>query len=283
MNDRVVVALSAKPGARFALYWALYYARPKLLDVELVHVVNANWDGETSADEDDSRRDAEARLARDVSDARKMAPELAISSRLLSASTTRAKAKTARDRVSGAKLLVIAAQPHGISEDTVYSAGVAQLTAELQCSVVIVPREPRHPGTGIVVGVDGTETSMAAVAFAAELADRQHQKLKVVYAETTRHPWTGAASAIQWPLEPGDDARLIIAEATAGLAQQYPDLRVETQLTKAQPVDALFAAARQARLVVVGHGQSENERYWLGSVSHGLALTMPCMVAVVKS
>lgn len=283
MNERVVVGLSAKPGARFAMYWALYYARPQLLDIELVHIVDANWDGGTSASKNESRRAAEHRLARDTADARKMAPELKITSRLLQGSPSTVLSSVLDDPSRKARLLVIASQPYGIAEDVVYSAGVAQLAAESQCSVVIVPREPAHPGKGIVVGVDGSPTSAAAVAFAAEIADRQHQTLKVVYSRTSAQPWTGSTDAIQWELEPGDDDRLVIAEAIAGLAQKYPDLVIESQLATAQPVDALFTAARNARLVVVGsHGRRGQARYWLGSVSYDLTLTMPCMVAVVK-
>lgn len=280
MKERVVVGLSGKPGARFAMYWALYYARPKKLDVELVHVVEQMESTGSPTERREALRAASIRLAHDVEDAKKLAPELRIFSRLLTGSPT----QVLNDRAENAKLLVIGSHPLGRSEDMVYSTGVAQLAAESDCSVVVVPQKPSRPGSGIVVGVDGSRTSIAAVAFAAEMADRQRQKLTVVYASATPPSWLGAKGAISWPFEPGDEERLVIAEAVAGLAQSYPDLVVNTSLAQRQPVDALFAAARSARLVVVGsHGRHGRQRYWLGSVSYDLVLTMPCMVAVVKS
>ena len=49
-------------------------------------------------------------------------------------------------------------------------------------------------------------------------------------------------------------------------------------------VDALVAAATGAGLLVVGsRGRHWFARFWLGSVSHVLVLTMPCPVAVIRA
>ncbi|HEV7950968.1 MAG TPA: universal stress protein [Glaciihabitans sp.] len=283
MNERVVVGLNGKPGARFAMYWALYYARPHKLDVELVHVVEPDERPTSAEERREELREAMARLTRDVADAKKIAPDLRVTSRLMHGTPAQALS----ERSEGAKLVVIGSTRLDISPDVVHSTGVAQLAAESECSVVVVPQTPAVPGTGIVVGVDGSDASLAAVSFAAEMADRQRQTLTVVFAQTGP-PVGGKASthndSLRWPLEQGDDERLVIAEAVAGLAQQYPDLIVRSRISHAEPVDALYLAARNARMVVVGsHGLRGRTRYWMGSTSYDLVLTMPCVVAVIKA
>jgi nucleotide-binding universal stress UspA family protein len=78
------------------------------------------------------------------------------------------------------------------------------------------------PGT-IVVGIDGSPTSMRALAYAAGQARRQHGRLVAVYVQGFSDPWAG--------LDPGtyvDPAAAVTATLAAGEATQT-ELRTEVQ------------------------------------------------------
>jgi len=106
--------------------------------------------------------------------------------------------------------------------------------------------------------------------------------LSAVYAWRALTPWTTVDDGSD-PTDPTDSDRLVLSEAAAGLAEEYPDLEVGLELSGVLPVDALLNASLNARLLVVGtHGRHGVAKVWLGSVSHELLLAMPCPVVVVK-
>jgi nucleotide-binding universal stress UspA family protein len=280
MDRRVVVGMSGNPSARAALRWAIDYARPLRLDVELVHVVDETWGTVPAGYTHTAREQAERNLAREVADAGRIAPELTIHATVLEGSPTGALT----DWAAGADLLVVGSHALGRFRDYVFSTRAAQIAAHAAGSVVIVPDRPDLPGSGVVVGVDGSETSLAAVQFAAAQADRLGERLTALYCWSAPAPWTEEGAMIDWPMEPDDADRLVLAESVAGLAVRYPDLDLDLRLDLGLPVDALVAAATGARLLVVGsHGRHGFARFWLGSVSHVLVLTMPCPVAVIRT
>jgi nucleotide-binding universal stress UspA family protein len=83
--------------------------------------------------------------------------------------------------------------------------------------------------------------------------------------------------------DPTDSDSLVLSEALAGLAEEYPDLQVTPRLSRGLPVDALLTASSGARLLVVGtHGRHSTGQMWLGSVSHELVLALPCTVVVMR-
>jgi nucleotide-binding universal stress UspA family protein len=50
-----------------------------------------------------------------------------------------------------------------------------------------------------------------------------------------------------------DDLRRLVAEATAGMAERYPDVEVRLELARGAPEQLLVLAAETHDLVVVGH------------------------------
>ncbi len=80
-----------------------------------------------------------------------------------------------------------------------------------------------------------------------------------------------------------DEDRRVLAEAIAGLADQYPDLHIVSEVVGGRPLRALYAAAVGARMLVVGsRGRHGFSKALLGSVSEDLVLSMPCPVVVVR-
>ncbi len=280
MDNRVVVGISGRSAAGAALQWAFDYARPRRLEIELVHVVDATFGSTPDGFLHTAREQAELLLAREAEKASSVAPDLTFRSTVLEGSPTGALT----DWAVGAKLLVVGSHALGRFRDYVFSTHAAQIAAHAAGSVVVVPERAEQHGTGVVVGVDGSEASLAAVQFAAQQADRLGERLTALDCWSARAPWTEDSAVIDWPMEPDSADRLVLAEAVAGLAERYPDLELDLRLDLGLPVDALVAAGTGARLLVVGnHGRHGFARFWLGSVSHVLVLTMPCAVAVIRA
>ncbi len=132
------------------------------------------------------------------------------------------------------------------------------------------------------MGIDGSELSVAPLAFAAREADRTGEPLLVVHSWYAPRPWTDGQFE-GWPAEPEDEARRVLAEAVAGLAQTYPDLKVLAEVRFGRAGSTLFAAAENATMLVVGsHGRQGFQKAWLGSTSEELILAMPTTVAVIR-
>jgi nucleotide-binding universal stress UspA family protein len=265
MDNRVVVGMSGQPAARAALHWAIDYARPRRLEVELVHVVDATFGTSPAGFLRSAREQAALLLAREIEEAADIAPEVTLRATVLEGSPTGALT----DWAVGAELLIVGSHALGRFRDYVFSTHAAQIAA--------------HAAGSVVVGVDGSEASLAAVQFAAEQADRLGERLTAVYCWSAPAPWTEDSAMIDWPMEPDEADRLVLAEAVAGLAERYPGLDLDLRLDLGLPVDALVSAGAGARLLVVGsHGRHGFARFWLGSVSHVIVLTMPCPVAVIR-
>ncbi|HET6212436.1 MAG TPA: universal stress protein [Micromonosporaceae bacterium] len=108
-----------------------------------------------------------------------------------------------------------------------------------------MPIEPMGP---VVVGVDGSPASLAAVELAAEEAVGRVAPLVVVHARG-EHARFGAAE------QPGqlDAARRVLAVAAGRARAEHPGLSVTEKLVPGDPAEALLARSRDACLLVVGY------------------------------
>src|SRR5438045_3327489 len=98
--------------------------------------------------------------------------------------------------------------------------------------------EPVGP---VIVGVDGTLTSLAAVDLAAEEAPARVTPLLVLHAH---------GGAPQLPDSRALGAHRLLEVAAARARSEHPGLSVATALVSAHPVDALLRYSPSASLVV---------------------------------
>lgn len=278
MNNRIVVGVSGKQSGDTAMEWALDFADARHWDVELVHVVDDRWATLTRSTSGTALLEAEHELRARAERGAETHPALHIHPTVLEGSPI----DTLVERATGAELLVIGTHELGRFQGFMYSTRAAHIAALATVSVAVIPHSTDTPGTGVVVGVDGSASSVAALEFGAREADRHGEPLRAVYSWRALTPWTTVD--YEFPVaDPTDSDRLILAEAVAGLAEEYPDLTVSEELSRVLPTDALLNAALGARLLVVGtHGRHGMEKLWLGSVSHELVLSMPCPVVVIR-
>lgn len=142
-------------------------------------------------------------------------------------------------------------------------------------------------GTKLVVGVDGSSCSTAALRWAAAEAVLRQAPLALIFASVPVAVATWASSATL-PAAVADlqrdagekilrEAHKEVSELTGGV------IDVTTELLSEAPAAALVERSRDAALVVVGsHGRGAIARTVLGSVSTALLHRSHCPVAVIR-
>ncbi|GAA3932276.1 universal stress protein [Actinomadura viridis] len=146
-------------------------------------------------------------------------------------------------------------------------------------------RVPEHGEHGeIVVGVDGSEGSAAALAFAFEEAALRDARLRVVLAWTHPEPaGPGGVEPLVYDVDAvGEEQERALAEFVAGGQADFPDVPLTRQVVRARPARALAEASDRADLLVVGtRGRGGFTGLLLGSVGHALVHRARRPVAVV--
>jgi nucleotide-binding universal stress UspA family protein len=152
-------------------------------------------------------------------------------------------------------------------------------------------QEPGERGAGlVVVGVDGSPGSCAALDFALRDAARRGARLRVVAAVAPPEFWATPYGPVPVPPSPAlldeivASARGWVDEAAARLGMSVPaDVAVEVLAASGPPAHALLDAARDADHLVVGHrGRGAVASALLGSVGLRCVLHAHCPVTVVR-
>ncbi|MFI7416499.1 universal stress protein [Nonomuraea sp. NPDC049684] len=135
----------------------------------------------------------------------------------------------------------------------------------------------------ILVGVDGSQAGLEAVAWAAREAALRDLPLLVAHAMPRWAYETGAgpyAEVGAWMRQGG---KSVLESAEARARREEPKIAVDTTFLPDDPRTALIAAADSAELLVVGnHGVGGFRGMLLGSVAYGVAGHAPCDVVVVR-
>ena len=174
-------------------------------------------------------------------------------------------------------LLVLGSSGHtGIAE--MFLGSTAAELVSIGGRPVVVTRPGPVDGR-VVVGVDGSDTSAEAIAYAFSFAERHGREVLAI------HAWNDVGWA-ELPQQDWDHVRVDLAklleEQLAPHRTRHPDVHVAQEVAFDAPARALLQAADGAALVVVGsHGRGAVKRAILGSVSHAVLHNAPCPVAVV--
>lgn len=277
MDQRVVVGISGTEAAHPGIDWALEYAAATNASLEFVHVVDVAWRSTPQTYAEEALLQAEQKLRERVERARTMRPQVKVHSTALLGDPSRALPEHA-----GKDMLVLGNRSRRRFGDHLFTSRAVRIARRAAGSVAVFPDSAEPSAGGIVAGVDGSEISAAALAFAAREADRLAVPLKAVHAWHVPTPLSDVP--ISWPAAPEEEEeRLVLAEAVAGLRVDYPDLDVSSEVLFARAADALYDSSVGARMLVVGsHGYKGFEKVWLGSTSEELLLGMPCPVAVIR-
>jgi len=218
--------------------------------------------------------------------ARDVVPDLVVTVDLLgglSAATLVVESRTAQLMVLGSRGL------GGFTTLLVGSVAVA-LAAHGHCPLVVVREstvdEPAAVDGPVVVGVDGSELSDAAVTFAFEAAAARGVPVVAVHTwldVTMAGAWTTLPGTVDWDwLQAEEEKRL--AERIALWQEKFPQVEVRPVVVRDRPWRALLEHAAGAQLVVVGsRGRGAFAGVGLGSVSQALLHHAGCPVAVART
>ncbi|HEX6249055.1 MAG TPA: universal stress protein [Nocardioidaceae bacterium] len=189
-----------------------------------------------------------------------------------------------------ADMVVVGARGRGTVASALLGSVSAAVARESMCPVVVVrdfvdaPRE--FDTRPVVVGVDGTPASTAAVEFAFRMASERDAPLTLLHATWDLREQVSPVLDLRSYAERvnlSEEEERLVAETVAGLCEKYPDVGVTETYLRGEPVRRLVEASREAALVVVGtRGRRLLATTLLGSVSRGVAERAYSPVAVVR-
>jgi nucleotide-binding universal stress UspA family protein len=135
----------------------------------------------------------------------------------------------------------------------------------------------------LVVGVDGSDSSLTAVDWAVDEAARHGLPLRLVYASLwERYEGAVPSTSLERPSEQ------VMAENTVGVAteraqRRNPEVKVSSEVVPEEAVDALLREGNNAFALVTGsRGRGELQGLLLGSVGLTVASRAYCPVIVVR-
>ncbi len=140
---------------------------------------------------------------------------------------------------------------------------------------------PARPAPQIVVGADGTDAGLRAVRCATQEAQRRGLGLRIVHVTPGYTP-TGPAL----PVIPDGSLRSyglqILRDAAAQVAEEAPQLPVDTVLVTAGRIPGLVTNSTDAAMLFIGNARhSLGERVWTGNTITGVVARAHCPVVVV--
>jgi nucleotide-binding universal stress UspA family protein len=188
-----------------------------------------------------------------------------------------------------AQLMVLGSRGLGGFISLLVGSVAVALSAHGHCPVVVMLSSTvdESPQEGpIVVGVDGSELSDAALTFAFEAAAARDVPLVAV------HTWQDVEMAGAWTLLPGtvdwdwlqseEEDRL--GERIVSWREKFPQVELRTFVVRGRPAPTLLEHAAGAQLIVVGsRGRGAFTGVGLGSVSQTLLHHAECPVAVART
>ena len=123
------------------------------------------------------------------------------------------------------------------------------------------------PANTIVVGVDGSDASIAATRWAAAEAALSGRRVVLLSAWQFPISW-GTTIPLPDGYDPAADARSVLDPVTDALRAAFPSVEIRNRVVEGHPAEVLVEASRHAALLVVanrGHGAFAG--MLLGSVS----------------
>lgn len=280
--DSVVAGVDGSGAALTAVRWAACEAQRRRVTLRLVHAIGTPPPPAPRVGRVDlAWRSALVAAARDML---ATAAKEAVSAAAVVDVVSRVREEEPRRALlaeSGtAQLVVVGDRGRGGFAGLRPGAVVSGLAAHAGCPLVVVGANATGVGTRpVVVGVDGSPTSEAALAFAVAEAVARRVPLIAV------HAWRDTGSGPSAWLDPEPACTVeqaVLAERLAGWSTAHPDLVVERVVVRDAPAHALAERAHGAQLLVVGsRGRGGIAGRLLGSVSRTLLHEMPCPVAVV--
>lgn len=264
----VVVGLDGSPSSERALDWAIDHARRERRQLTLAHGLDpagSVWMDPEGADHravlEALRSDALELLRTARDHVTQVAPDQTVHEALWMSDAR----ITLLDLSERAALVVVGSRGRGPLRSMLLGSVGLAVSRHAACPVVVV--RPGHPGRvrhGVIVGADASERCRPVLEFAYREASLRDLPLTVVHSGWDDHGALG------------------LAEAVAGLAEKFPDVRTSTRLVHDDPADVIAQESKRMDLVVIGaHHRGLAGTIVHGSITDAVVEHASCPVAVV--
>lgn len=284
----ILVGIDGSPESLAAVRWAARAAVLRRRPVTLMHVVSpiiVSWSIEAVLSDyqgwQEDNADNVIKLAQEALCAAvdgSPAPEVLVERRHDGVMTELTEASGSAD------LIVIGSRGLGPVGGAVLGSVSRGLLHHARCPVVVA-----KDGVGrdtdrdlpVLLGIDGSPSSEAAIGFAFAEASRRGVDLVAL------HAWSDVALfsflGMDWhKLE--DQGHEILGERLAGWQEQYPDVTVHRRIVCDKPARWLIDESRHSQLVVVGsRGRGGISGMLLGSVGTAVVESASAPVAVIRA
>jgi nucleotide-binding universal stress UspA family protein len=284
----VLVGVDGSDEALRAVRWAAAEADRRQLPLRLAHaftwVVEPDFE-ELSGDKHYRNmllEQARALLAEAGSTAADGRPGLAVQQQLTVGYPADVLAAEARRAV----LLVLGDRGLTYVEGVLVGSTAAAMAVHAACPVVVVRGAELDHGAirtrPVVVGVDSSSSSEAAIGFAFEAAAARGVPLLAVHAYTDPVADPVIGDLIDREVRAEEETRRLNAHLDRWV-DKFPDVTVRSVPARDRAVHQLIALSEQAQLVVVGsRGRGQLTGLLLGSVSNALMHKAACPVAIIR-
>ena len=286
--NAILVGVDGSDAATGAVRWAARAAAAEGLDLKVVGAYDASTSDYAPGliipqDVVDAiRQDASDAVHAAADAAKEAAPGVTVATSIVDGDAARVLLELGKD----AAMIVVGTRRLG-SVKGLFLGSVSTSVAAHAHGRVTVVAAGGNPDGPVVVGVDGSPVSDAAVAEAFRQASLRNVPLRAV------HTWTpldadalhGSGIGADEVARMTQDAVEVLAERLAGYAQDYPDVTIERSVLPEEPAKALLdEAGADASLLVVGsRGRGGFRGLLLGSTSQKVMHHADCPVMVVRT
>ncbi|GAA1750688.1 universal stress protein [Agromyces humatus] len=283
MSETIVGVSTAVEAGLQAVRWAARRASKRGARLHIVHVIDLAVEVTRDADlMAAAKAEAQGAIDAAVAAAIEIDPNLEVVTTFEHGPATEVFDELSRN----AELLVVGSDWHGGKRPSRRGVHSLRIAAGSHVPVAVIPDIDVTGRRGVVVGVDGSESSASTLEFAASEAERLGEPLIAV------HAWDiGVIVGAEYGygvsmVDDGDlstAARELLDTALQPVVAAHPRLEIDRRVVVGDPVVALSDAADEASLLVVGsHGRGALARFLLGSVSHGMLAHLEGPTVVVR-
>jgi nucleotide-binding universal stress UspA family protein len=281
----VVAAVDGSPESETALEWAVSYATQRHLPLTLVHGTGDPGDAVEFLGSVEAARVLQEKADKVLEHAsaavQRLAPQLEVEV-LAPLEDARQALVDLSDRAS---MIVLGSRGRGSVRSLLLGSVSTAVASHAQCPVAVVrPAERDQDGERghVVVGVDGSPASTAAVGFAFTLASKDGRELDAVHYRSVEDSFVDPTGDGQGLDTEGRQERLL-SEAVAGYAEKFPDVVVNRLQSDSSPSSGLVQLSETASVVVVGSRGRTGLSSIFGSVSRSVLEHAHCTVVVDRS
>ncbi|ADD43111.1 universal stress protein [Stackebrandtia nassauensis] len=290
MSTPVAVGYDDSEHSERAVAWALDEARLRGLPLLLV-TVHLTMGAPPPPAEGETDPSAERKSVQDMLDAAKRrleltAPDVSIETALISASTSSGGLVSESHKWA---LLVLGDRGRGGFAGILLGSTTTQVSAHAHCPVIVVRDTDTGDGPNagrVVIGVDGSVLSQAAVRFGLREARLRRLPVTVLHAwhypTTTRDGYFVLGVGDREAME--NRATAVLSDSLAGIRREYADVEVTRTSLHGNTRQILLEQSRGAQLLVVGsRGHGGFAGLVLGSTSQAMLHHAHAPVAIVHA